>query len=317
MSIRRKNLYRSRSQGASRLAQSQYDEATLNRAVAVPVSTQLIPYSPWRVILYKRPSGQAVLYNQENDVVEVRHIVPRGLPLPQPLAHSSNEDRLTLTSRGHDSALGLQRRQRHEAHICPTCLQLVPPHAAGVWESQIGVDADSGAESSTTADREYFKLLARSLRSHRGPLALTEAQDEMGPEVHLESSGDAVCQRSRAIPAVGVERDGPLLDGIGYDHEVPTLVSPITGKPRDDAISGDEDEDEGAESAGVAASSFNQGYYERFFSEQKKLGKGLRGSVFSCQHILDNVYLGQYAVKKVAVGNNHQWLKRMLREVKL
>ncbi|KAJ2638330.1 putative serine/threonine-protein kinase iks1, partial [Coemansia sp. RSA 1694] len=316
MSIRRKNLYRSRSQGASRLAQSQYDGATLNRAVAVPVSTQLIPYSPWRVILYKRPSGQAVLYNQENDVVEVRHIVPRGLPLPQPLAHSSNEDRLTLTSRGHDSALGLQR-QRHEAHICPTCLQLVPPHAAGVWESQIGVDADSGAESSTTADREYFKLLARSLRSHRGPLALTEAQDEMGSEVHLESSGDAVCQRSRAIPAVGVEHDGPLLDGIGYDHEVPTLVSPITGKPRGDAISGDEDEDEGAESAGVAASSFNQGYYERFFSEQKKLGKGLRGSVFSCQHILDSVYLGQYAVKKVAVGNNHQWLKRMLREVKL
>ncbi|KAJ2549779.1 putative serine/threonine-protein kinase iks1, partial [Coemansia sp. RSA 1836] len=105
--------------------------------------------------------------------------------------------------------------------------------------------------------------------------------------------------------------------GIGYDHEVPTLVSPITGKPRGDAISGDEDEDEGAESAGVAASSFNQGYYERFFSEQKKLGKGLRGSVFSCQHILDSVYLGQYAVKKVAVGNNHQWLKRMLREVKL
>ncbi|PIA19345.1 kinase-like protein, partial [Coemansia reversa NRRL 1564] len=60
-----------------------------------------------------------------------------------------------------------------------------------------------------------------------------------------------------------------------------------------------------------------QGYYERFFSEQTKLGKGLRGSVFSCQHILDGVYLGHYAVKKVAVGNNHQWLKRMLREVKL
>ncbi|KAJ2757848.1 putative serine/threonine-protein kinase iks1, partial [Coemansia nantahalensis] len=63
--------------------------------------------------------------------------------------------------------------------------------------------------------------------------------------------------------------------------------------------------------------SFNQGYYERFFLEQKKLGKGLRGSVFSCQHILDSVYLGHYAVKKVAVGNNHQWLQRMLREVKL
>ncbi|KAF9348332.1 putative serine/threonine-protein kinase iks1 [Mortierella sp. NVP85] len=61
----------------------------------------------------------------------------------------------------------------------------------------------------------------------------------------------------------------------------------------------------------------NQGYYERFFVEQKKLGRGFRGSVFLCQHVLDGIHLGEYAIKKVAVGDNHDWLVQMLREVHL
>lgn len=61
----------------------------------------------------------------------------------------------------------------------------------------------------------------------------------------------------------------------------------------------------------------NQGYYGRFFVETKKLGRGYRGSVFLCQHILDGIHLGEYAIKKVAVGDNHDWLVQMLREVHL
>ncbi|CAG8577849.1 8175_t:CDS:10 [Acaulospora morrowiae] len=67
----------------------------------------------------------------------------------------------------------------------------------------------------------------------------------------------------------------------------------------------------------LSQSSFNQGYYERFFIEEKKLGRGYRGSVYLCKHVLDNVPLGEYAIKKVAVGDNHAWLARMLREVHL
>ncbi|CAI2173717.1 18062_t:CDS:10 [Funneliformis geosporum] len=69
--------------------------------------------------------------------------------------------------------------------------------------------------------------------------------------------------------------------------------------------------------ATLSQNSFNQGYYERFFIEEKKLGRGFRGSVYLCKHILDNVHLGEYAVKKVAVGDDHAWLVRMLREVHL
>ncbi|KAI9297447.1 kinase-like protein [Neoconidiobolus thromboides FSU 785] len=62
-------------------------------------------------------------------------------------------------------------------------------------------------------------------------------------------------------------------------------------------------------------SAFNQGYYHRFFREIKKLGHGASGNVYLCQHFLDNIKLGSYAIKKVSIGHNHSWLARMLREV--
>ena len=65
----------------------------------------------------------------------------------------------------------------------------------------------------------------------------------------------------------------------------------------------------------LSDSSINQGYYRRFFREDIKLGRGAGGSVFKCQHVLDGIELGVYAVKKVPVGDNHDWLNRMLREV--
>ncbi|KAF9350987.1 putative serine/threonine-protein kinase iks1 [Mortierella sp. AD094] len=70
-------------------------------------------------------------------------------------------------------------------------------------------------------------------------------------------------------------------------------------------------------SSHLSHDALNQGYYERFFMEQKKLGRGYRGSVFLCQHVLDGIHLSEYAIKKVAVGDNHDWLVQMLREVHL
>ncbi|KAJ3126629.1 putative serine/threonine-protein kinase iks1 [Physocladia obscura] len=67
----------------------------------------------------------------------------------------------------------------------------------------------------------------------------------------------------------------------------------------------------------LSESCFNQGYYDRFFVEIKKLGRGLRGSVFLVQHVLDTVFLGEYAVKSIPVGASHSWLVRQLQEVHL
>lgn len=65
----------------------------------------------------------------------------------------------------------------------------------------------------------------------------------------------------------------------------------------------------------LPSSIFNQGYYRRFFREGKRLGRGAKGQVFLAQHVLENETLGEYAVKKIPVGDNASWLQRMLREV--
>merc|ERR1719330_2198146 len=66
----------------------------------------------------------------------------------------------------------------------------------------------------------------------------------------------------------------------------------------------------------VPAGLLNTGYYARFFSETQQLGAGSWGSVFLCRHVLDDLTLGDYAVKKVPVGDNKAWLRDMIREVK-
>ncbi|KAF5363084.1 hypothetical protein D9758_012620 [Tetrapyrgos nigripes] len=56
--------------------------------------------------------------------------------------------------------------------------------------------------------------------------------------------------------------------------------------------------------------------FDAFFRVEKKLGMGANGSVFLCQHVLDNNPLGRFAVKKIAVGQSHTYLLQTLREVK-
>ncbi|EPR64550.1 Wee kinase [Toxoplasma gondii GAB2-2007-GAL-DOM2] len=59
------------------------------------------------------------------------------------------------------------------------------------------------------------------------------------------------------------------------------------------------------------------GYYNRFFIEKQKLGSGSYGQVYLCTHILDELTLGEYAVKKLPVGDDKHWLAKMLQEVKI
>ncbi|GBE59363.1 kinase domain containing protein [Babesia ovata] len=59
------------------------------------------------------------------------------------------------------------------------------------------------------------------------------------------------------------------------------------------------------------------GYYNRFFEERRKLGSGSFGHVYCCVHIIDGLPLGEYAVKKLPVGDDREWLRKMIREVKV
>jgi len=67
----------------------------------------------------------------------------------------------------------------------------------------------------------------------------------------------------------------------------------------------------------ISSKAFCPGYLANFFTVQGELGRGGKGVVLLVKHKLAGHALGQYACKRVPVGDNHQWLERVLTEVQL
>ncbi|RKP29744.1 kinase-like protein, partial [Metschnikowia bicuspidata] len=61
---------------------------------------------------------------------------------------------------------------------------------------------------------------------------------------------------------------------------------------------------------------FNQGYFERFFKKVLPvvLGSGARAQVYKVVHVLKNIQLGVFAVKRINVGDHSQYLDHVLNE---
>jgi len=68
---------------------------------------------------------------------------------------------------------------------------------------------------------------------------------------------------------------------------------------------------------GISARAFSPNYFKDFFVEERELGRGGKGVVLLVQHILDGVQLGKFACKRVPVGDDHEWLEKVLIEVQL
>lgn len=66
---------------------------------------------------------------------------------------------------------------------------------------------------------------------------------------------------------------------------------------------------------GISSSAFSQDYFRKFFVEEKVLGRGGKGVVLLVAHVLDGVRLGHFACKRVPVGDDHEWLRKILTEV--
>ncbi|EDN10614.1 conserved hypothetical protein [Histoplasma mississippiense (nom. inval.)] len=67
----------------------------------------------------------------------------------------------------------------------------------------------------------------------------------------------------------------------------------------------------------ISSAAFSPNYFKRFFVEERELGRGGKGVVLLVKHVLDGVSLGYYACKRVPVGDDHEWLKKVLIEVQL
>lgn len=68
---------------------------------------------------------------------------------------------------------------------------------------------------------------------------------------------------------------------------------------------------------GISAAAFSKDYFKTFFVEERELGRGGKGVVIQVRHVLDGVNLGRFACKRVPVGDDHEWLEKVLVEVQL
>lgn len=104
-------------------------------------------------------------------------------------------------------------------------------------------------------------------------------------------------------------------------------IPPALRSGRSREVSGSQDPPTGAEfmgsvpssqaGQGISKSAFSPGYFKQFFSEIRELGRGGNGVVMLVEHIMDRVSLGQFACKRVPVGDDHDWLQKVLVEVRL
>lgn len=68
---------------------------------------------------------------------------------------------------------------------------------------------------------------------------------------------------------------------------------------------------------GISSTAFSPNYFRRFFVEERELGRGGKGVVLLVKHVLDGVSLGHFALKRIPVGDDHEWLEKVLVEVQL
>ncbi|KAL7418392.1 putative serine/threonine-protein kinase iks1 [Cryptotrichosporon argae] len=134
-----------------------------------------------------------------------------------------------------------------------------------------------------------------------------------------EAPAPSICRTcGQLVPILSLEQDADALDPVPFldrsNHSVyfQTLARahegsrPSTPRRRLSTPSADELDE-----------AILEGYYQRYFREERRLGFGAEGSVFLAVHTIDGNELGTYAVKKVAVGKSRSYLVRMLQEVKL
>lgn len=68
---------------------------------------------------------------------------------------------------------------------------------------------------------------------------------------------------------------------------------------------------------GISASAFSPGYFQQFFREERELGRGGNGVVLLVEHVIDNVSLGQFACKRIPVGDSRTYFEKVIIEVRL
>ncbi|MCJ1276735.1 hypothetical protein MMC21_004542 [Puttea exsequens] len=112
-----------------------------------------------------------------------------------------------------------------------------------------------------------------------------------------ENSAAPSSPRRRLVEPIGIQESSPRTPPRPVYSDTP---------PRSDSPA-----------PGISVSAFSQGYFQTFYTVEKELGSGGKGVVFLVTHILDGNPIGNFACKRVPVGDDREWLKKVLTEVQL
>ncbi|KAG9098710.1 putative serine/threonine-protein kinase iks1 [Ceratobasidium sp. UAMH 11750] len=276
-----------------------------SRSLSPPSRESAGSYTLWRPIL--RGSDQIVLYNPSSHAID---IVPASL---SPMS----------------SSFTLPHRSTNGPNACPYCHRPMDdlPHSFSP-----GANAAYGVPSIEMSPN-YFQLLQdvnggaiddHGLPTHVRPsfARFEEADDSNAPSrrwsrVSIDSdSGSDNPSGSGGMPeSLRSLSGGSFVDGSSatpLGRSTTQLTQPSVAQPVQRESS--EEPDDGR---GDRTSRPSNGYYATFFREETRLGMGANGSVFLCQHVLNGIPLGHFAVKKIAVGESTSYLMEILREVRL
>ncbi|PPR01919.1 hypothetical protein CVT24_001258 [Panaeolus cyanescens] len=221
----------------------------------------------------------------------------------QPILHASNQvvlynphsHALSITSSSTFSPAAVvphRRRQQHHLDSCPYCKQPLPPDFlqgpldehdtdySGSWDDDLYGHSSAFTDSEDT-DAEHGRF--------------TDPAYESRASNYFQLL--AIANETSSVTSSPPHRDSSLEAGPS---------SPTDGTTNNNASAGYSGDRPMAE-----------GYFKSFFQEEYKLGMGANGTVYLCQHVLDGNPLGHFAVKKIAVGQSHSYLLKILREVRL
>ena len=173
--------------------------------------------------------------------------------------------------------------QTVEAAECPTCGRPLRDDLPEPSNDRGRPSSAGFEEGSHFVHKNYFRLLSESQRSSpRGS----------GPSSFRPSFAPAALRSGRSRDVSGAQ-------------DPPSGAEFVSSEPFEPAREG------------ISASAFDRGYFKRNFTELRVLGKGGNGVVLLVEHIKDRLNLGQYACKRIPVGNDRGWLGKVLVEVQL
>uniref|UniRef100_A0A8H7XRT1 non-specific serine/threonine protein kinase n=1 Tax=Psilocybe cubensis TaxID=181762 RepID=A0A8H7XRT1_PSICU len=249
----------------------------------------------WQPILHS--SNQVVLYN------------PRSHALSVASAAASEELASGVVVASRMRREEISNNTRLITNACPYCKQSLPAGFSGYPSSTTHPEASLGQESGIRENEDAW-----------GYINTSDEDDEDSGEVQAVSTDPAYHSRASdyfRLLAIANETasvtSGSRRPSISPSHNQGNHEGEERRRPRERSRTPDNRSTKGA----FPAEKMAQGYFKTFFQEEYKLGMGASGSVFLCQHVLDGNPLGHFAVKKIAVGESHSYLLKILREVRL